>query len=125
MTTRCNSQLDIAIPQLDEAGIQRHVLSRWRHHASRHAALAQVQRAGHELGNHSVFHPCPRSMLPDRPQYFTENYDVDRMLGEIAVMNNVLFGIDGREVAYLLRALQPDARGRSATTPSHCGDRAS
>ena len=57
-----------------------------------------VQRAGHELGNHSVFHPCPRSLLPDRPQYFTENYDVKRMLGEIAVMNNVLFGIDGQEM---------------------------
>jgi hypothetical protein len=34
-------------------------------------------------------------MLPDRKNYLTENYDADRMLGEIAAMNNVLFGIDG------------------------------
>src|SRR4029079_16991811 len=48
-----------------------------------------------ELGNHTLFHPCPRAMLPDRKNYFTENYDSDRLLGEIAVMNNILFGIDG------------------------------
>ena len=55
------------------------------------------QLAGHELGNHSIFHPCPRAMLPDRKNYFTDDYDVDRMLGEIAVQNNILFGIDGRK----------------------------
>jgi peptidoglycan/xylan/chitin deacetylase (PgdA/CDA1 family) len=90
-----HSQLDIAIPQLDAAGFKGTFfldgditpadMLRWR----------KVQRAGHELGNHSLFHPCPRAMLPDRKQYLTDNYDVDRMLGEIAAMNNVLFGIDG------------------------------
>ena len=90
-----HSQLDVAIPQLDAAGfkgtffldgdITPNDMLRWR----------KAQRAGHELGNHTLFHPCPRDMLPDRKNYFTENYDVDRMLGEISVMNNVLFGIDG------------------------------
>jgi peptidoglycan/xylan/chitin deacetylase (PgdA/CDA1 family) len=90
-----HSQLDVAVPQLDAAGfkgtffldgdIKPADMLRWR----------SVQRSGHELGNHSLFHPCPRAMLPDRKQYLTDNYDVDRMLGEIAVMNNVLFGIDG------------------------------
>jgi len=90
-----HSQLDIAVPQLDAAGLKGTFfldgditpadMLRWR----------KVQRNGHELGNHSVFHPCPRAMLPDRKNYLTENYDSDRMLGEIAVMNNVLFGIDG------------------------------
>jgi peptidoglycan/xylan/chitin deacetylase (PgdA/CDA1 family) len=91
-----HSQLDLAVPQLSEAGfagtffldgdITPDDMLRWR-------AVAQ---AGHELGNHSVNHPCPRSMLPDREQYLTDNYDVRRMLGEIAVMNNLLFGIDGK-----------------------------
>ena len=90
-----HSQLDVAIPQLDAAGLKGTFfldgdipsadMLRWR----------KIQRTGHELGNHSLFHPCPRAMLPDRKNYFTENYDVDRMLGEIGVMNNVLFGIDG------------------------------
>src|SRR5688500_15140097 len=89
------SQLDIAVPQLDAAefkgtffldsDIKPADMLRWR----------AAQRAGHELGNHSLFHPCPRAMLPDRKNYFTDNYDVDRMLDEIAVMNNVLFSIDG------------------------------
>lgn len=89
------SQLDIAIPQLDAAGFKGTFfidgditpadMLRWR----------KAQRLGHELGNHSMFHPCPRAMLPERKNYLTENYDVERMLSEIAAMNNVLFGIDG------------------------------
>jgi peptidoglycan-N-acetylglucosamine deacetylase len=90
------SQLDIALPQLDAArfkgtffldgDITTEDMRRWR--------LAAA--GGHELGNHSLFHPCPRAMLPDRKNYLTDNYDVARMLEEIAAMNNVLFGIDGR-----------------------------
>jgi len=90
-----HSQLDIAIPQLDAARLKGTFfldgditpadMLRWR----------KVQRNGHELGNHSLFHPCPRVMLPDRKNHFTDNYDADRILGEIAAMNNVLFGIDG------------------------------
>ncbi len=89
-----HSQLDVAIPQLDAArfkgtffldgDITPADMLRWR----------KAQRSGHELGNHSLFHPCPRAMLPDRKNYLTDNYDADRMLGEIAAMNNVLFGID-------------------------------
>jgi peptidoglycan/xylan/chitin deacetylase (PgdA/CDA1 family) len=93
-----HSQLDVAIPQLDAARLKGTFfldgditpadMLRWR----------KIQRNGHELGNHSLFHPCPRAMLPDRKNYFTENYDADRILGEIAAMNNVLFGIDGMTV---------------------------
>jgi peptidoglycan/xylan/chitin deacetylase (PgdA/CDA1 family) len=90
-----HSQLDVALPQLAKAklrgtffldgNITPDDMLRWR----------EVARTGHELGNHSINHPCPRAMLPDREQYFTDNYDVRRMLGELAVMNDVLFGIDG------------------------------
>jgi peptidoglycan/xylan/chitin deacetylase (PgdA/CDA1 family) len=93
-----HSQLDIAVAQLDAAGFKGTFfldgdltpadMLRWR----------KVQRSGHELGNHSLFHPCPRAMLPDRENYLTDNYDTARMLGEIAVMNNVLFGIDGSNI---------------------------
>jgi len=92
-----SSQLDNAVPQLAAAGLKGtfflsggmapEYMRRWR----------EVQRAGHELGNHSLFHPCPKAMLPNRPLYATESYDVDRMLLEIAVMNSILYGIDGQE----------------------------
>jgi len=90
------SQLDIAIPQLDAAKFKGTFfldgdltpadMLRWRKAAAH----------GHELGNHSMFHPCPRAMLPDRHNYLTDNYDVARMLEELASMNNVLFGIDAK-----------------------------
>jgi peptidoglycan-N-acetylglucosamine deacetylase len=90
------SQLEFAIPQLEAANLRGTFfldgdispddMLRWRKAAAR----------GHELGNHSMFHPCPRAMLPDRRNYLTDNYDVARMLEEIASMNNVLFGIDGK-----------------------------
>ena len=89
------SQLDVAVPQLDaerfkgtfflDGDITDAGKRRWR----------AVQRAGHELGNHSYFHPCPRALMPERTQYYTENYDVPRILGEIKAMNDVLNGIDG------------------------------
>ena len=66
--------------------------------------------------------PFPVSSLPARvapePQNYTENYDVARMLGEIAAMNNVLFGIDGRDPTYWC----PAARCSSAasTTRTRC-----
>jgi peptidoglycan-N-acetylglucosamine deacetylase len=91
------SQLDVAVPQLEVArlkgtffldgDITPNDMLRWR-------AVAQN---GHELGNHSLFHPCPREFFKDRERYATEHYDTQSMLAEIAAMNNVLFGIDGGE----------------------------
>ena len=90
------SQLDIAIPQLDAAGLRGTFflkgtlapasLPRWR------AAAA----AGHELGNHSIYHPCPAASYPAEPQYHAENYSVATMVREIGVMNTMLLAIDGR-----------------------------
>lgn len=93
-----NSHLDVAIPQLNDAklvgtfflnayNITPKQMLRWR----------DAARGGHELGNHSVNHPCPRAILPNREHYATEIYDVPMMLSEISVMNDVLFGIDGKE----------------------------
>jgi len=90
------SQLDIAIPQLDAAGLKgtfflegdfdQTDLPRWR----------AVAAAGHELGNHSIFHPCARGTFEMPPQYNNENYSIETMLNEIRVMNTLLFAIDGR-----------------------------
>ena len=90
------SDLDVAIPQLNEAGFRGTFflkadnvfprdIERWR----------AASRAGHELGNHSVNHPCPRAMLPGRDHYATESYDAQIMLSEIRVDNALLAAIDG------------------------------
>lgn len=90
------SQLDNAVPQLDAVGLKgtfflnarfgEKDVPRWR------AAAA----AGHELGNHTLFHPCPRGSFEMEKQYESEGYSVRGMLAEIAAMNALLHAIDGK-----------------------------
>ena len=107
------SQLDHAVPALDRHGLKASfyltlsspVLARrlpeWR-------ALAV---SGHELGNHTLFHQCQRS-LPGR-EWVTPERDLDRtsaaqMLEQVRVGNAMLQAVDGRSE-------------RTFTLP--CGDR--
>jgi peptidoglycan-N-acetylglucosamine deacetylase len=90
-----------AIPALDSVGLKgtfyisdyfyglKAQIDKWRKAASE----------GHELGNHTIWHPCDGS-LPGRsfvkPDYDLTNYDVRRMDNEILAMNNILKAIDGK-----------------------------
>jgi peptidoglycan/xylan/chitin deacetylase (PgdA/CDA1 family) len=54
---------------------------------------------GHELGNHSMFHPCAgnlpgRSWVP--PDYDLSKYTMRRLTDEIRAMNTLLQAIDGK-----------------------------
>jgi peptidoglycan/xylan/chitin deacetylase (PgdA/CDA1 family) len=92
------SQLDVAVPQLDEAGLKGTFflsgtfdeadVDRWR----------AAARGGHELANHSVFHPCPERSFKAERQYYAESYSVAGMLREIGAMNTLLHAIDGGTV---------------------------
>lgn len=66
------------------------------HHPERWRELASQ---GHELGNHSLFHPCTRK--PKRhgwlaPHLDLRDYTPERLRTELAVANLVLHLIDGR-----------------------------
>src|SRR5690606_10206778 len=54
---------------------------------------------GHELGNHTLFHPCDGS-LPGRsfvqPEYDLATYTVKRMVDEITMTNALLHAMDGK-----------------------------
>jgi peptidoglycan/xylan/chitin deacetylase (PgdA/CDA1 family) len=54
---------------------------------------------GHELGNHTIFHPCAGN-LPGRsfvtPDYDLNNYTIRRITDEIKTMNALLKAIDGK-----------------------------
>jgi peptidoglycan/xylan/chitin deacetylase (PgdA/CDA1 family) len=93
--------LDHAIPALDSVGlkgtfyligsspaISRRV-NEWRLAASH----------GHELGNHTSFHPC-NGQLPGRsfvkPDNDLSRYTVSRMTAEIRMTNTLLNAIDGK-----------------------------
>jgi peptidoglycan/xylan/chitin deacetylase (PgdA/CDA1 family) len=92
------SQLDIALPALDAAGLKGtffligsnitpEQIARWR----------AVAAEGHELGNHTVRHACPHASYPPAKKIDTsEAYDVDTMLTEIRTMNTMLAAIDGK-----------------------------
>lgn len=96
-----NVHLDNAIPVLDSLGLKATFylsgysgvlngrLSEWR----------IVAKEGHELGNHTLFHPCA-GKRPGREfvtaDYDLNNYSVNRMVNEIKMTNTLLKAIDGK-----------------------------
>jgi hypothetical protein len=63
-----------------------------------HAGLEgwrEVAALGHELGNHSCWHPC-RTRPEWKPPYRLEDYDRRRVRDELLMANRVLHLIDGR-----------------------------
>jgi Predicted xylanase/chitin deacetylase len=57
-----------------------------------------VSRNGHELGNHSVYHPCSGRNEKTLPCSSLDDYSVETILREISVMNGFLYAIDGNTV---------------------------
>jgi peptidoglycan/xylan/chitin deacetylase (PgdA/CDA1 family) len=89
------SQLDNAVPALDEAGfkgtfflstVKLADVPRWREAAGE----------GHELGNHTIFHPCAAATYPTEPRNTSEAYTVAAMLAEIQQQNVLLTALDGK-----------------------------
>lgn len=99
-----DSQLDIAIPDLDRENLRGTFyiegdnlipdrINKWK----------EIARTGHELGNHTIFHPCSRKFDFVPEEFESESYTVRRMLLELSVLNNFLYTIDGemlRSYAY-------------------------
>ncbi|MDQ8185083.1 polysaccharide deacetylase family protein [Pelagicoccus sp. SDUM812002] len=94
------SQLDIAYPQLEAAGVKgtfflqakadtmEQRLEEWR----------QVGAAGHELASHSLYHPCRRG-LPGRDWVAEsrdlDHYTIERLRDELLLTNTLLQALDG------------------------------
>jgi peptidoglycan-N-acetylglucosamine deacetylase len=90
-----SSQLENAVPALSAThlratffltGVAQKDVERWR----------AVARAGHELGNHTIFHACRRADFPAEPRNTSEAYSVQGMLKEISYQNSFLAALDGR-----------------------------
>lgn len=63
-------------------------------------AWRAVAEAGHELGNHTCFHPCrgrPGAAWPTR-EYDMRTYTLKRFVDEVAFADRVLRAIDGKTV---------------------------
>jgi peptidoglycan-N-acetylglucosamine deacetylase len=97
------SQLDIALPALDSMGFKAtfYINGNAEFFDKRLDEWRQVAANGHELGNHTLFHPClefknneRRAWLTD--EYKMENYTLDQFLLECRVANVLLKAVDGR-----------------------------
>jgi len=91
--------LDVAVPQLDEYGFKGTFyctgqspslykrLDEWR----------KIAQNGHELGNHTLFHPCDGDKFDwVKPVYDLNNYTIEQLLNELKTANTLLKGIDGK-----------------------------
>lgn len=96
-----NVDLTHVIPALNEAGLKGtfYISDYFGGLKAQIPGWKKAAAAGHELANHTLFHPCAGS-LPGRsfvqPDYDLDHYTVRRMKDEISAMNNLLFAIDGK-----------------------------
>lgn len=92
--------LDVAVPQLDEFGFKgtffctgnspslRERMNEWR----------SMVENGHELGNHTLFHPCDGKRGDwVKPEYDLKNYTLGQIVNELATANTLLKAVDGKE----------------------------
>jgi sialate O-acetylesterase len=93
--------LDHAVPALDSVGLKATFYLSGYSPAllPRVAEWKAVAAHGHELGNHTLFHPCagkPTGRDFVVPEYDLNNYSVKRMTDEMKFTNALLQSIDGR-----------------------------
>jgi peptidoglycan/xylan/chitin deacetylase (PgdA/CDA1 family) len=91
------SQLNIAIPQLDSAqltgtffltgNITQQAMPMWQ----------AAARRGHELANHTLYHPCLMSNVKGNPANNSDNYSVYTIIREIGMMNTLLYAMDNNK----------------------------
>lgn len=97
-----NVHLDQVIPALDSLGIKGtfYLSGYFPGFKERVGDWRAAAKNGHELGNHTLYHPCLGN-LPGRewvkPDYALENYSIQRMTDEISMANTLLEAIDSKK----------------------------
>jgi peptidoglycan/xylan/chitin deacetylase (PgdA/CDA1 family) len=91
------SHLEQAIPDLNRAGMNGTFYIQGTNLVPESIEAWRVAAAeGHELGCHSIFHPCSGKYDWVAEEYRTENYTLKRLFDELKVLNQFLFTIDGK-----------------------------
>lgn len=97
-----NVDLDNVVPALDSLGLKGtfFLIASSPAFTQRLEEWKKVASDKHELGNHTLFHPCDGSQ-PGRsfvtPDYDLASYSVRRMTDEIKMTNAVLKAVDGKD----------------------------
>lgn len=95
-----NQHLDNAIPVLDSLGLKAsfYLTAFSTSMQTRLNDWKKLSPNGHELGNHTLFHPCIGGAGREwvKPEYDMKNYSVQRMVDEIRMTNLFLQALDGK-----------------------------
>lgn len=94
-----DSQLDHAGPQLDKYGFKGTFYLKGSSPALYHRMEGWKKMAanGHELGNHTLFHPCSGKRFPGRKKARDiDYYTIKQFLTEVRTANTLLKSIDGK-----------------------------
>lgn len=95
-----NEHLDNAIPVLDSLGLKGtfYVTAFSPSMQTRLQDWKKLPVAGHELGNHTLYHPCVggRGREWVKQEYDMNNYSVQRMVDETRMTNLFLHALDGK-----------------------------
>jgi len=91
--------LDVAIPQLDEFGFKGtfYCTGNSPSLASRLNEWREIVKNGHELGNHTLFHPCDANVHSwVKPEYDLNSYTLEQIIAELKTANTLLEAVDGK-----------------------------
>lgn len=97
-----NVHLDNAIPLLDSLGLKGtfYLSGNFPGSKNRVADWKKAAQRGHELANHTLFHPCAGN-IPGRgwvkPDYDLSKYTMVRLLDELRMTNIYLESLDGKK----------------------------
>ena len=95
-----DQHLDNAIPVLDSLGLKAtfYVTAFSQSMQTRMNDWKKLATTGHELGNHTLYHPCIGGKGREwvKPEYDMNNYTVKRMVDEIRMTNLFLQALDGK-----------------------------
>ena len=97
-----NVHLDKVVPALDSAGFKGTFYIPGNAEALflRMNDWKAISCNGHELGNHTLFHPCTGKSKGRQwvhPDYDLDNYTINQIVNEIKLANTLLKAIDGKE----------------------------
>lgn len=95
-----NQHLDNAIPILDSLALKAtfYVTAFSTSVQTRMDDWKKLAANGHELGNHTLYHPCIGGKGREwvKPEYDMKNYTVQKMIDEIRMTNLFLQALDGK-----------------------------
>jgi sialate O-acetylesterase len=94
-----DGQLDFAVPQLDEFGYKGTFYCTGNSQSlyNRTDEWRAIAQNGHELGNHTLFHPCDGEKFDwVKDEYDLSKYTKEQLLAELRTANTLLKAIDGK-----------------------------